>query len=352
VGAADRALAIAERLNLDLVVAEAFVNKGSALNILGRRREAIALQAAALDMAKASGDRNFEMRVRNNLASAISDDDPAGATRMLLEGAELARQIGDRGMYNWLAGTAAVGLFQEGRDWDSHAAVTQELLDTATLRADRIRLLILHGLHQAARGENLDGLRSEVTALVGDSTDPDDLFSLHMVTGNTALMAGDTETAYVNGLKASRLPTQNPEVALGLALTASIWSRNAERVRTTAAEVAEVPLTGAYGQAWRQHAAAAVAALEGRTAEALAGFREARAGMLALEQYFECSGWVLEAAILLPAEPEVRAWADDMRPLLEELRARPYLEKLDAALESAPVPVAGRSESRAETPTA
>ena len=49
------------------------------------------------------------MRVRNNLASAISDDDPAGATRMLLEGVELARQIGDRGMFNWLAGTAAVG---------------------------------------------------------------------------------------------------------------------------------------------------------------------------------------------------------------------------------------------------
>ena len=53
VEAADRALAIAERLNLDPVVAEAFVNKGSALDQLGRRREAIALDEAALDMAKA-----------------------------------------------------------------------------------------------------------------------------------------------------------------------------------------------------------------------------------------------------------------------------------------------------------
>ena len=65
-------------------------------------------------MAKASGDRSFEMRVRNNLASALSDDDPAGATRMLLEARELAREIGDRGMYNWLAGTAAVGLGKRG----------------------------------------------------------------------------------------------------------------------------------------------------------------------------------------------------------------------------------------------
>jgi class 3 adenylate cyclase/predicted ATPase len=351
VEAADRALAIAERLNLDAIVAEAFVNKGSALNILGRRREAVALQVSALDMAKALGDRNFEMRVRNNLASAISDDDPAGATRMLLEGVELARQIGDRGMFSWLAGTAAVGLYQEGREWDSYAAVTQEALDAATLRADRIRLRVLHGLHETARGERLDELRSELAALVGDSTDPDDLFALYMVTGTTALMVGDLETAYANASEAAELPTQSPEVGLGLALTAAIWSRNQERVHVTAAQIAEVPLTGAYGQAWRLHAAAAVAALEGRIPEALAGFRDARAGILALEQYFEAASRVVEAAVLLPAEPEVRTWASEARPLLEELRAKPYLDKLDEALASAPAPAPSRSESRAETPT-
>ncbi|HYI66569.1 MAG TPA: adenylate/guanylate cyclase domain-containing protein, partial [Candidatus Limnocylindrales bacterium] len=254
VEAADRALAIAERLNLDAVVAEAFVNKGSALNILGRRREAIALQRAALDMAQALGDRSFEMRVRNNLASAISDDDPAGATRMLLEGVELARQIGDRGMFGWLAGTAAAGLYPEGRDWDTHAAVTQEALDAATLRADRIRLRVLHGLHETARGERLDELRVEITELVGDSTDPDDLFSLYMVTANTALMAGDGETAYANALKAAQLPTQSPEVALGLALSAAIWSRDSEHAAQIATQMADAAPTGSYFQALRIHA--------------------------------------------------------------------------------------------------
>ena len=51
IAAADRALAIAERLDLDAVVAEALTIKGASLNQLGRRREAIALQSAALDMA-------------------------------------------------------------------------------------------------------------------------------------------------------------------------------------------------------------------------------------------------------------------------------------------------------------
>jgi tetratricopeptide (TPR) repeat protein len=98
IDAADRALAIAEVLNLDAIVAEAFVNKGSALTIAGRRREATALLQAAVEMATAGSDRNFEMRARNNFASALADDEPARATRLVLEAVELARQLGDRGM--------------------------------------------------------------------------------------------------------------------------------------------------------------------------------------------------------------------------------------------------------------
>ncbi|MGQ0608907.1 MAG: AAA family ATPase [Chloroflexota bacterium] len=353
---ADRALAIGERLNLDAVVAEALVNKGSALNILGRRRESIALQAAALEMAQQLGDRSFEMRVRNNLASAISDDDPARATRLLVDAMDLARQIGDRGMFNWLAGTAAVGIYLEGRDWDAHAVITGEALETATLRHDRLRLRILHGLHETARGQNLDDLRSEVTELVADSTELDDLFALQMTIGDTALVAGDLETAYRSAVQASELQTQNPEVPLGLAMRSAIWALDLEHARPVAARIAEVPLTGAYGQALRLHASAAVAALEGRAAEALAGFRDARARLARLEQHFDLACWVIDAAVLLPDEPEVRAWAAEARLLLEELRAQPYLDRLDAALGSAAGPSSAvrptPADLRAETPTA
>ena len=353
---ADRALAIGERRNLDAAVAEALVNKGSALTMLGRRRESIALQAAALEMAQQLGDRSFEMRVRNNLASAISDDDPARATRLLLEAMELARQIGDRGMFNWVAGTAAVGLYLEGRDWDAHAVITGDALEAATLRYDRLRLRILHGLHETARGLNLDDLRSEVTELVADSTEPDDLFALQMAIGDTALVAGDLDAAYRSAVRASELQTQNPEVPLGLAMRSAIWAHNLERARPIAARIADVPLTGAYGQALRIHTSAAVAALEGRTAEALAGFRDARARLLRLEQHFDLACWVIDATVLLPDEPEVRAWAAEARLLLEELRAQPYVDRLDAALGSAAGPSSTvrrtPADVRAETPTA
>ncbi|MGH2418746.1 MAG: hypothetical protein ACRDFY_10470, partial [Candidatus Limnocylindria bacterium] len=269
---------------------------------------------------------------------------------------ELARQIGDRGMFNWVAGTAAVGLYLEGRDWDAHAVITGEALETATLRHDRLRLRILHGLHETARGLNLDDLRSEVIELVADSTEPDDLFAVQMTIGDTALIAGDLEIAYRSAVQASELQNQNPDVPLGLAMRSAIWSRNLERARPIAARIADVPLTGAYGQALRLHAAAAIAALEGRTAEALAGFRDARARLLRLEQHFDLACWVVDAAVLLPDEPEVRAWAAETRLLLEELRAQPYLDRLDAALGSAPgsSPAVRRpthTDVRAETPT-
>ena len=68
--AADRALAIAERLNLEPIVAEAIGQQGIGNEPGRRRREAIALGEAALRIAQRHPSRNFEMRIRNNLAAA------------------------------------------------------------------------------------------------------------------------------------------------------------------------------------------------------------------------------------------------------------------------------------------
>jgi class 3 adenylate cyclase/predicted ATPase len=353
VEAADRALPIAERLNLDAIVAEAFVNKGSALGMAGRRRESIALQLAAVEIAAAGSDRNLELRARNNFASSISEDDPARATRLFIETAELARQVGNRYTYNWAIGTAAAFLYGEGHDWDTHAALLREALEGATMVHDRLRLRIFLALLETPRGERTAELVSELTELVGDSTEPDDLFSLYMATGDAALVSGDTETAYSNAMLAFEVESQNPEVPLSLAARAAIWSKNLDRARHAAAGRATAPSTGAFSQAELARVHAAVAALEGRTADAVAGFRDARERLVRLEQMFEAAGYVVDAAVLLPGEREVRAWAAEVRPLLEELRARPFLDKLDEALASAPPSAApaARTEARAETST-
>jgi tetratricopeptide (TPR) repeat protein len=356
VEAADRALPIAERLNLDAIVAEAFVNKGSALGMAGRRRESVALQQAAVEMATAGSDRDFEMRARNNFASSISEDDPARATRLFIETAELARQVGNRYTYNWAIGTAAAFLYGEGHDWDAHAAVMREALEGATLAHDRLRLRILLALLETPRGERTSELVAELTELVGDSTEPDDLFALYMARGDAALVSGDTDTAYSDAMLAVEVQSQNPEVPLSLAARAAIWSKNLDRARQTAAHRASLPSTGAFSQAELARQEAAVAALEGRTADAVAGFRDARERLVRLEQMFEAATTVVDAAVLLPGEREVQAWAAEVRPFLEDLRARPFVDKLDEALASVQpaATLAARPTARtgAETPTA
>jgi hypothetical protein len=294
------------------------------------------------------------MRARNNLASALSDDEPARATRMFLEGMELAREIGDRRFYFWLAGTAAPGLMLEGRDWDRHAALLSEALETATIRYDRVRLRILLGLLEMPRGERLEELVADLTEIVGDSTEPDLLLALYMGKGEVSLLSGDPDTAWAFAMKAVDLKLQNPDVPLLLAARAAIWSRDLDRARAVARLIAGLPGTGALTQLIGVHNAAAIAALEGRTDEAVAGFREVDARVKQLEQYFQAAMYAVDAAVLLPTDPQVRALVEDARPLLVRLRAKPYLDRLDQALAGVPVSAiaaaspAGRATDAAE----
>jgi hypothetical protein len=302
-------------------------------------------------MAVAGPDRSFELRARNNLAASLVEDDPAMATTLAVEAANLARQVGDRSMYNWTIGTAAGGLYFEGRDWDENGALVREALEQATLMHDRTRLRIMLSFHEIARGENTEQILADLAEFVGDSTEPDDLFSLYMARAGVALVNGDTESAFRNAMAILDLDAQNPEIAMLVALRAAIWSRDLERTRRVAALRATLP-AGPFGKAEIAHGNAAVAALEGRTADALAGFRDVRTTLDRLQQHFDAALRAVDAAVLLPDEAEIHAWADEARPLLEDLRARPYLAKLDEALASAssPAPRPGSAATPPEQP--
>ena len=92
------------------------------------------------------------------------------------------------------------------------------------------------------------------------------------------------------------------------------------------------PFLGRFSEATLALARAGVAALEGRSAEALAGFRSAvedctRAGsglMAALAK--------LDALFLLPAEPAIADWADEAREAFEAVRSPALLARLDEAV--------------------
>jgi tetratricopeptide (TPR) repeat protein len=351
IAAADEALAIAERLNLEPVVAEALVNKGSALSQLGRRREAIALDEAALRMAQALPNRNFEMRVRNNLASVLGDDDPVRATQIMLESAEVAREMGDRGMYYWLTTQASWGLRAEARDWDEQMERLRGALDTATVRGDRIRLRsFLAGL-EATRGEDLSTLEQELEEMLGDSTDPDQHYFALQAMALAALVAGDAETAYLKAERAMGLPMQGAEGAAGLALRAAIWAGDHKGIRIAAAAVIDAPYSGLLSRCFRRAAEGAVAFVDGRPAEAVSAIREATSGLDALGQPFDAAEMAVDAVILMPGDSEIRRIAEEHRSVLESVGARPDIERLDAALAATPVASPAAAAIAVEAPT-
>jgi tetratricopeptide (TPR) repeat protein len=349
IAAADRALPIAEARNLEGLVVEAFVSKGSALNISGRRREAIALQVAALELVQAIGDHNTEMRVRNNLASAYGEDDPARASQMLREARDLARETGDRGMYNWIAGMVAIYARSEGARWDEELGVMYEALDAVTLRTDKIRLLTLIGVLELDRGDRIDERIAELESLVGDSDIVDDRFAVIMTRAHGTLMKGDAEGAYREVLRAVDMQVQNPEIPLSLALRSAVALRDLDKVRFVEARTAELPNSGLLTRSQKLEASAAVAALEGRHADAVAAFREAREILEGMKLHYDAALVAVNAVHLMAEERELAAWAADVRPLLVDVRAAPAIAQLDAALAGAggaPAPVA-----TAEVPT-
>jgi class 3 adenylate cyclase/predicted ATPase len=338
VAVADQALTIGERLNLDDIVAEALINKGSALGQLGRRREAIALMEAAVRLAEQGSSTPRETRARHNLASQLGEDDPKGAIEQLESTLELARSHGDRGHYTWLVGTLGISRLLAGREWDEQLELSREAFEASTLRSDRGRLRARGGTIQIARGEGVDELVADVEEFFRDSSDPEDLFTVAMSRSGASLVKGDLIEAYRRGMEAADIHTQLEEVGLRAAMRAAIWMRDPVRARAVSERASGLRSTSAVRQAHGARGVAAVAALEGRRAEAVAAFRDARDRMRRLEQWFEFATFAVDAVTVLPDEPEIRAWVDEARPILERLRARPFLERLDASLAEAATP--------------
>jgi class 3 adenylate cyclase/tetratricopeptide (TPR) repeat protein len=336
IAAADRSLIIAERLNLEEVVTEALLNKGSAMENSGRPREGLALLATAVERSQRYGWTSRELRARHNLAVGLWDDEPKRARLVEQEALALARQLGDTGSVIGLSVNTALSLYDEGRQWDEHSLFLREALGVATLPSDRAQLRGALGLFETARGEALDTLVAEMSQGIGDDADPEELEAVALAEADVALVSGDLHSAYRQGMRAADIPTQSPLLGYFAAGRAAIWARNLEWIRNVATGMAVVTYTGPRTTAVKEQLNAAVAALEGRRADALAGLRESRNLLRGLEQWFSAARHSLEAIILLPDDPEVRAWAEDARALFTELRAQPYLDRLDAALASAP----------------
>ncbi len=331
VAAADRALSIAEVHDLEAVVAEALGNKAACYSQLGRRREARALHTAAVAIAVTLPDRSFELRARNNLASAVGDEDPARSTQMFVESARVAQDIGDRGVYAWQIANAAVGALIEGHDWDHYYGILRELYPETTLPSERARLLTFIIMFESRRGGGAESM-AELEALVDDDAGHEVRWMLHMARVHMSYARRDPATAVREARRALDIPTQAPDLTVAHMLRGGVRAGDAEVVREAADRFDSIPLAGPAAVPRQLFVRGARAVLDGRATEAVADFRAAVELGRSLGELVEAADLAIDALAMAPEEPELRDLAESFRPLLEELQAAPALADLDAFL--------------------
>jgi tetratricopeptide (TPR) repeat protein len=333
--AADLALDLAEHLGLERILAETFNNKGSSLSFIGRNREGTALLQAAVEIARAGGFVAAEIRALINLA-ALLDDSRRMRDANRVAG-ELARRVGNRTLANWTRVAAWIGSLFLADGWDE---VLAEAADDDGEGAghgmggpmDEIRRLSIAGFFLVARGESTDATLARLEALASEASDPNSLSSVLILRSDRALHAGDFGLACDEAVRAVEVDPA-ATVYLGFAMRPALWGRDLARARQVADQLDANPSNELGIAAYRIAARAGIAALEGRVDDAITGFRDALSRLRSQHSDFEVARISLDLVLLVGADhPAAPAAADEARAIFERVRARPYLERLDAAM--------------------
>jgi class 3 adenylate cyclase/tetratricopeptide (TPR) repeat protein len=331
---ADRALALAEPLELAPVIAEALINRALALTYAGRHQEPNAILRGVLPMVEARGLVDSHLRALNNLSAGLSNEDPRAAYATDRAAVEIARRLGNRGwLLNFLGSVAGDATFLG--DWDEADRVLAEVEETDLPEPMVVGFGAARAHLQALRGEvaSADATLASIAPLrtADDPRAPwweriDEMFS--------HALAGRLNEAYAVGMDGARNGVGEPVQYLAeWATRAALWLGDAEAARAALALHEALPERGRAVATVRLSLRAGVQALEGERPAAIAGYREAIRSWRDMDVPFHVGLTSLEFAITIgPDEPEAAAAADEARAIWTSLGSPPMLARLDAGL--------------------
>ena len=331
---ADRALAAGERLDLVAIVSDVLITRGSALGTLGRAYEGVGAIKAGVDLADQHGFVSTALRGRVNLGAFQLDADPRAAFETTRAALEVAVRLGLRSYAGTLIGNAASAATEVGEwAWAIQAvtAARDESLDEFARNLLSWTLVTF----SAWQGNEVT---AEVDRLIDWAASFDETGArgaVHGLLAEVAFGAGNLLVACDEWMtNASSDALNAPHAYFRAGLSALMAG---DRDRTAAALVAH-ERTARHGRLLaldQRLLRAGLAALDDRPAEAL---REGRAilgdyGRLGLP-WRQALGAIVLLSTIGGDEPEVRAAAEQAREILTRLGAKPFLERLDAALAS------------------
>ncbi|MBA3688842.1 MAG: AAA family ATPase [Chloroflexi bacterium] len=354
---AERVLEAAEHGDLGEILAGALLTKGMALGGLGRRREGIGVIRAGEQLARDNQLDDMLMLALGRRGFLQGDIDVVGGLDAYREGLAMARRVGSRIALLHFINNLGYTAFLAG-DWDEALEQLDGQLAEDLERVDRIALLSNSVIVHACRGEDVTQELAELQRLMGEdplraSAPPVDDAMANAALANGRL--GDARTAWRH--LADQDAVNAPEFRYRAARPA-MWDGDVEAARTDLAALDATGVHGSVVELRRMTIRAGLTALEGRTADALALYRGALRGWRDLGLTWDEALTGIDMATLLePSDPEVSTVAESSRQTLIRLGAKPFLQRLDAALArstSAESPSTGArepTESRSATPS-
>jgi class 3 adenylate cyclase len=347
--AADIPLPAAERGDVDRLLLDLLITRGTALSNLNRVSEAVVLLTGALEVARHRSLAGETIRALINLTYAVNPDDPGLAFQLARDGIEETKKYGSVWGLRYVLGNALEGAIDVGEwDWVMESLADQDL--STAEPAERLWFGSFQTVIRALRGEDTVEDARRYYAESRGFDDPQylaggswGLLVTHLVAGRLADVVRLADEILTNGMAGS-------EGAV-FGARAATWNGDASAARRMRS-AHEIATGGRRTTALRETMDGGIAMLEGRHADARAHYAEAQRLLRELGLMYWLGMCDLDTVILGAMEAdERRRAADEARTIFTRLGALPLLARLDAALSaetaSRPTPA---SVQHAETP--
>jgi class 3 adenylate cyclase len=330
----DRFLPIAERLDLMEAIATGLVSRGHVLIRMNRAREAMVLLRGGHQLATDIGFRERERQGRTLMTFYEQWGDPSAGLALARDGLEIAGLISSRSYGLLMVGNGCVCAMRVG-DWDWVASLLEEWIDPESSASfytefytDRAILTSLRDGDGSDDIATASRLRAEVTDTQFESYE-------HWARAWAAFAGADYATANREATHAADITDYFHPLATPLAARAALWAGDRDGAAAALEGLVAAGYRGAAVELDVATIRAGIAALEGRRADALAGYRDALKGWRQLGVAFEEALATVDLATLLTgperATAEVETAVDRARATLQRLGAAPILKRLDAA---------------------
>jgi hypothetical protein len=330
----ERLLPVAERLDLLPQTAWAMWRLGSTLYRLDRPRQALVTLRGAHALAVANGLVDVDRNARTSLTYYEQFADPVAGLAMAREGLEIATRRGSKSYGFVMVGNAVSCAIRTG-EWAWASSLLDQWLASEITGAFYSELFVDRAVLAALRGDDLADDLAEAERLVADAKDPQFTSYCHWGRAWEAFAAGRLDDARREGIAAGVVTAHFAPISLPLAGRAMLWSGAVAEAGAVADRLDASVVRGQAIDLDRATLRAGIAALEGRRADAIAGYRDALRGWRQLGLGFDEAMAGLDMAILLaPTEREMAeasAAVEAACETLARLGARPFLERLEAA---------------------